>query len=489
MIRPATARACAAALAGSGTLAVLLATGTLDPGRTLWFWTLVASLAVATLLTLVEARRRTSALAVAFSPLSLAAITWLALFVVRPIELHLSPRHATEGVAQFGFNLADLSQTAALAAIGCVCCAGAYLLGLGFPQRFGGEEPKLSIASRRAVMLLVVGTALWFVLFLRAGGFHAFVSSPVSIRAHERSSFYAFIGVWLVQGTALVAFVAFLARRTREAGTLLAAAIVLSALAAVGLQLRSLFGYAVLAGFGLYFSSRTIRRRRLVSVAVVGVVGILLMALAQQVRGYTHFVSTREAIRLTAKTPFLSLFDNDLGTFDNFVAINKLVPGSVSYLDGRTLIDIPLSVIPRAIWHDKPLGIDSEAASYLYPGTPAGAPLSMQGELYWNGGILAIVLGSAVVGFLLGLFARFCVRSTPGSRLAVLYFALWPFTYALLTRSLAVMTENVVFALAGVVVVLLVVAPPPDLRAEVSARLRLRGPRASSAMEIERQEN
>ncbi|MDX6449766.1 MAG: hypothetical protein QOD08_2229, partial [Gaiellaceae bacterium] len=225
------------------------------------------------------------------------------------------------------------------------------------------------------------------------------------------------------------------------------------------------------------------------SVVAAGVVGILLLAFAQQVRGNTHFVSTREAIRRSAKTPFLSLFDNDLSTFDNFVAINKLVPGTVHYLDGRTLVEIPLSLIPRGLWHGKPLGVDTEATAYLYPGAPAGSPLSMQGELYWNGGILPIVLGSAVVGFLLGLFARFYIRSTPGSRLALLYFALWPFTYALLTRSLAVMTENIVFALVGVVVVLLVVAPPPDLRADVSAMLRLRRPRASSPTDIERQES
>jgi hypothetical protein len=488
MIRP-TATACAAALAGSGTIAVLLATGALDPGRPVWLWVLAAGLALAILLTLAEARRRTSWLAVAVSPLSLAALTWVSLFVLRPIELHLNPHHATTGLAQFGFQLSDLTQTAALGAIGCVCCAGAYLLGLGFPERFGGEEPKLSIAFRRGMMLLVVGTALWLVLFLRAGGFHAFLSSPVSIRAHERSSFYAFIGVWLVQGTALVAFLAFLARRTRAAGALLAAGIGLSALAAVGLQVRSLFAYAVLAGVGLYFSLRRLRGRRLVSVVAAGVVGILLLAFAQQVRGNTHFVSTREAIRRTAKTPFLSLFDNDLSTFDNFVAINKLVPGTVHYLDGRTLVEIPLSLIPRGLWHGKPLGVDTEATAYLYPGAPAGSPLSMQGELYWNGGILPIVLGSAVVGFLLGLFARFYIRSTPGSRPALVYFALWPFTYALLTRSLAVMTENIVFALVGVVVVLLVVAPPPDLRADVSAMLRLRRPRASSPTDIERQES
>jgi hypothetical protein len=473
MIRPFPV-ACAAALAGSGTLGVLLATGALGSGRPVWFWTLVASLALAIVLALVEARRRTSSLAVAFSPLSLAALTWLSLFVLRPIELHLSPHHATQGLAQFGFRLSDLTQTAALAAIGCACCASAYLLGLGFPRRRGGEAPELRISYRRAVAVLAVGTALWLALFFRAGGFHALVYSPVSIRAHERSSFYAFMGVWLVQGTALVALVAFLVRRTRATCTVLVAAIVLSALAAFGLQLRGLFAYTVLAGVGLYVSLRPMRRRRLAALAALGTVGILLLALAQQARGYTHHVSTSEAIRRTVKTPFVSLFDTDLGTFDNFVAMHELVPDTVAFLDGRTLVDIPLSVVPRSLWPGKPLGVDYEVSSYLYPGSTTTVPISLQGELFWNGGILPIVLGSSVLGLLLGLFGRFGFRALPGSGVSILYFALWPFTYALLTRSLAVMTENVIFAVVGVGLAILLVAPLPGRRLATAWPLRSR---------------
>lgn len=454
------------ALAASGTLGVLLATGALDPVRPIWLWTLAVALSVAIVLALADARRRTSALAVVLSPLSLAAVTWLSLFVLRPIELHLSPHHTTQGLARFGFTLSDLTQTAALGAIGCACCAGAYLLGLGSPRRRSGEPAALRLSAARAAVVLVVGTALWLVLFFRAGGFHALVSSPVSIRAHERSSFYAFIGIWLVQGTALVAFVAFLLQRTRAAGVVLATAVVLSVFAAVCLQVRSLLAYALLAGVGLYVSLRPMPRRRLAALAALGAVGILLLALAQQVRGYTHNVSTAEAIRQTIKTPLLSLFDTDLATFDNFVAMHELVPDSVAYLDGRTLVDIPLALVPRAVWPGKPLGIDAEVSSYLYPGSTTTVPISMQGEFFWNGGILPIVLGAGVLGFLFGLFARFGLRARPGSSLSLLYFALWPFTYALLTRSLAVMTENVVFALVGVGLALLLVAQPHGRRLE-----------------------
>ena len=90
------------------------------------------------------------------------------------------------------------------------------------------------------------------------------------------------------------------------------------------------------------------------------------------------------------------------------------------------------------------------AADYLYPGANAAIAISLQGELYWNGGVAAVALGGFVIGALFGLLAAVGLRTRPASGAFVLYAVAAAFTHAFLTRGLATMTENLIFALLGV---------------------------------------
>jgi hypothetical protein len=121
----------------------------------------------------------------------------------------------------------------------------------------------------------------------------------------------------------------------------------------------------------------------------------------------------------------------------------------VSYLGGRTIVEIPAAFVPRSLWSGKPTGIDFLAASYLYPGVYVGIPLTVQGELYWNGGMPFVIAGSLILGLLFGLLARAGLGSPPGSGRFVLYAAAVPFTHAFLTRGLATMAEGLAFAMIG----------------------------------------
>ncbi len=144
--------------------------------------------------------------------------------------------------------------------------------------------------------------------------------------------------------------------------------------------------------------------------------------------------------------------------------MRELVPDSVDFLDGRTLADIPATLVPRSLWSGKPQPIDQQVSGYLYPGDarsmPEGRAASarraararrslLQGELYWNLGLAGVVIGSAVVGVAMGLLGRLGRRAPASDSLLTLYAVAMSFVPLLLTRSFAAMTGNLVLALIG----------------------------------------
>jgi hypothetical protein len=176
---------------------------------------------------------------------------------------------------------------------------------------------------------------------------------------------------------------------------------------------------------------------------------VLGLALAQQVRANTSRMTTADAVRTAVRTPVWADFGSDLGTFDNLVAMRTLVPASIPFLGGSTIREIPEALIPRRLWPAKPLGVDSRVASYLYPGVDVAVPITVQGELYWNYDVAGVLLGALLLGAAFGAVGRLGFRA-PGTGAFLLYVTVIPFTHAFLTRGLAVMTENLAFALTGV---------------------------------------
>jgi hypothetical protein len=446
------------ALAGlglCGTASLLLATHGLGAGPGP-FAASVSAIAVAIAVTARCIYRRTnrSVAAVALSPFAVAAATWTVLFVLRPVELYFFPDHASLALGELGFDSAALTRAVAVGGIGCAGWCAGYICALGCWKRPG---PEVALPRRGhwalGVLALAVGTLLWGALFLRVGGLHALVTSPVTLRADQRSSSYGFLGVWIVQGTGLCALVVLLRGGGSDARRLRAIAIAaafLSAAAAVALELRGLAVFAAGAALVIVLTLRPPSKQRLLAGAVVAAALVAALAFAQQVRAYTGGMTTTQAVRTAAHTPFWANFVSDLGTFDNLVAMRELVPASIPFLQGATLREIPEALVPRALWPEKPLGVDARVASYLYPGSPAAVPISLQGELYWNEGLAAVALGCLGLGAAFGWLGRVGLRSPAKSGAFVLYATAVPFTHAFLTRGLASMTENLVFALVGV---------------------------------------
>ena len=347
------------------------------------------------------------------------------------------------------------------------------------PPRSGARVPR-GFSGRAAALTLFAGTVLWVLLFVRQGGPAALAHSAVSIREGQNASSYGFIGVWLVQGTTLYALAVWLRERTGPALATLLVGTPISLAASLALQLRALAVFGVFAALVIYVRSRDIRMRHvLIGAATVGV-GFIALGFLQQARHYTHRVSTAEAVRMTAETPLWAMYVSDLSTFDSFVAIEGLVPESLPYLQGESLAEIPQVLLPRAVWPEKPLGVDVRSGQILYPGTGVANPVSLQGELYWNGGAWLVAVGALALGLLFGALGRFGQRVGPHTpSLLVLYGVAVPFTFAFLTRGLAIMTASLVLALLGTS--LAIAAASPHARASVRRALALRRRRAELA--------
>lgn len=443
-------------LVSCGTASLFLATDAMGAGSAQFAASVLLTVGViAVTAWCIYGRTDRSLSAVTLSPYSVAAATWTALFVLRPVELYFFPDHASLALGELGFGPAALTRAVAIGGMGCAAWCVGYVTTLG---RWHSRRPRGAAPPQFhwvfGALALLVGTLLWGLLFVREGGVHALVASAVSMRAHQRSSAYGFIGVWIVQGTGLCALIALLGSEThgtrRALRAFVAAAVVLSAAAAVALQLRGLAVFAALSALAILLSLRPPSTKKLVVGAIVATLLAAGLAFAQQVRAYTSRMPPAEAVRAASETPLWANFVSDFGTFDDLVAMRDLVPGSIPFLRGTTLREIPEAVVPRSLWREKPLGVDARAASYLYPGTSVAVPISLQGELYWNYGLVAIFVGSLTLGAAFGAVGRLGLRADAGSGTFLLYAVTLPFTHAFLTRGLSATTESFVFALFGV---------------------------------------
>ncbi len=447
-------------------LDLAIAAGALD--RALGFGLLlcvVATVAITFAVAAGEARRRAggSWQAVVVSPLAAAIVSWGALYAWRPLSLWLWPRDSTLALSALGFAGEDLTKAAAIGALGGASWVLGYLLLLGrrrvvVPALRPQRQPMTRSELGAGVALLAFGSLLWGALFMRQGGFAVLSSAPGELHNDGFGSGYAVLGVWIVQGVALRGLIALLRGGGRNAAWMLALGTGTSLVAALAMQARGLLFLGVVAAGVIVLCLRTPSRRAFAVTCAVAVAAIPAGTFLQQVRSYSQSAAPREAVLLALQTPPGTFLISDLSVFDNLVAFRQLVPRSVPRLDGATLAAVPLAFVPRALWPGKPLPVDQQVTAILYPGSTAGSPIGLQGELLWNFGLAGVVLGALLVGGLMGLLARTRHRiGGPGALL--LYAVAIASVVAPLTRALAPMATNTAMALLGGGVVAAALSP------------------------------
>ncbi len=396
------------------------------------------------------------------SPLAVAVATWIPLFAVRPIELFYYPAETITPLLQLGYGNDDLCRTVAIAGLGCATWLAGFLAVLVLLRKRLREAPPLDpldLRRRAPWVVLALGTLLAGLLFMRQGGFSALINSPGTLHTNQGSGFYGQLGIWMLEGVALysLAVVVRGGEHAREAKRLLLVSAPLAVASTLSLGSRGLIVFGFVAAVAIFLRLRSPSSRTVLVTLAAAVLLAAALEFSAVVRTHAASSDLGTALERTTETPIAYFQTADLSAFDDFVVMQQLIPNSISWLHGESLIQIPAALAPRTLWPGKPQPLDSEVTAYLYPGATAGTPITLQGELYWNFGLFGVALGALAMGALMAWSILLFFRRDPLSLL--LYAVLYASVFALLTRAIGTMTANTVIALVGVSVSVLAIVP------------------------------
>ncbi len=115
------------------------------------------------------------------------------------------------------------------------------------------------------------------------------------------------------------------------------------------------------------------------------------------------------------------------GEASTFYPVLAKVPGEVGMLWGRTYLEWGANFIPRALWPEKPRGVDVQAAR-AFNNVEWGMPASTVGEAYWNFHLPGVI----GVFFAFGSFLRWLgamILRNPRSTVAITFYAIVLFQF------------------------------------------------------------
>jgi hypothetical protein len=225
----------------------------------------------------------------------------------------------------------------------------------------------------------------------------------------------------------------------------------------------------------LVVHEKRVSGRRLVALSLAAVVLVFAFGYMRTVREYAQSLSLGDAIEAGVRTDPLTVVGGDFSEVENFVELKQLVPDQLPRLGGRSIWEVPGAFLPRQLWPDKPKPVDFALAEAIYgPGTEAGTPFTLAGELFWNYGIAGVLLGMAAFGALGGMVFS-ALRSRATGVGIVGCAVLVGYSYLVLTRPLGPMLLTLAMAVVALTAAALLaglasVPAPLRQRARLGAR-------------------
>lgn len=125
------------------------------------------------------------------------------------------------------------------------------------------------------------------------------------------------------------------------------------------------------------------------------------------------------------------LFD----TLDTATETTVLYPARYDYLYGKSFVALLVNPIPRRFWPGKPMGFAYTLGQEVYRMNipPSNLGPSIEGELYANGGLVAVVLGMLAIGTMCGKYDSMLLGATRNES-AILIYAIGLYQFLFLVR-------------------------------------------------------
>ncbi|MBW4575259.1 MAG: oligosaccharide repeat unit polymerase [Aphanothece sp. CMT-3BRIN-NPC111] len=166
----------------------------------------------------------------------------------------------------------------------------------------------------------------------------------------------------------------------------------------------------IIAG-GIIVSSTYRPQKRLVVLAIIGIIGIAIFTVAGALRNAEFASNGFEQSALDR-----ALSAEDANMLDGFVFVQDVYPQRLDYRWGMEHIEILLRPIPRALWPEKPAGggyMEAFGLSDRNKGTTVGFSPTLFGSFYADFGIVGIFLFSCLYGWIFGSIILYSSRLQP----------------------------------------------------------------------------
>ena len=447
-VKPIVTLLVVATLAGVGTALTGFAFG-------VGFWVGVGALLVAAPFILLVAGRRLDV----FEPVYLFVVCYGALFVLRPAVELGSRRYVAVGGIDPGPQLAHAL------AIGALGCLG-YLLGYYLPlgRRLATRStarttpPTTASLATYALVWLAVSFALFGVFILGAGGWNALTTllagrSPASAQILTEASGYSYSALlWLASVGVLILAVA---DRWRSVPAVLGFLLIgLSQVIPFVSGSRSMMLPTLLAVVLLAYLR--VRRRPPLYLIAVGGIALFVVGIAapSQYRAAAQERSVLDGVSVVLDDPGTAaanfVLGGDTAMASDFAVALDYVPSMLDFRFGSTYVEALARPVPRSVWPDKPLALDTQLMYLIWPSLApyVGFAYSIFAEPYFN----FSYIGELGILLLFGLACRWLYEWTsanPRSYFAMGVFALaWPYIIVFVRGGLAVDSHRFVIALA-----------------------------------------
>jgi oligosaccharide repeat unit polymerase len=191
---------------------------------------------------------------------------------------------------------------------------------------------------------------------------------------------------------------------------------------------------------------------------IITILGLIRNQQTQEVSSNTFSLETVSQTILPAVVGNRNFFGVDKTTH-----IIQVVPEKLRYQYGKTLILWALAPVPRTLWKDKPIisvGQIIGPIVFQHDLNVTGVPPGFVAELYWNGGIMAIVVGMFFLGvWLKFIYISFGKRASQNMNALLIYvFLVFPFSFLLLGGDFSRSMVDAIRSMVTLIVILILVS-------------------------------